>query len=166
MQALEPVPEVLPPPPPPRHRGRGKPNTRSQCSFINKGGTLFLNYCWNEHKRPTLGHKSKNVLSIPLPFIQNVVRIITKEATNVMCLGELSQSHTFSFSITSAQTRSPFSSWICSLTSFICLTAMNLASRLRSSARTSRMFCETRPFIALTFTLKCSWLSKNNSLLI
>lgn len=151
---------------------------------------MFLN-CWNElsitisltllHKRPSpnkntqapqpLGHISKNVPSIPLPFIRSfhfweIVRIITKETTNVMCLGELSQSHTFSFSITSAQTRSPFSSWICSLTSLICLTAMNLASRLRSSARTSRMFCETRPFIALTFTLKCSWLSKSNSLLI
>lgn len=45
--------------------------------------------------------------------------------------------NTFSFSITSAQTRSFFSSSICSFTSLICLTAMNRASCLRASSLTS-----------------------------
>ena len=160
MQALKPVPEVLQPPPPPVMES---PRQEVSAPSSIKERLCFLIAEMNISVQP-LAIRVKMFRQSPSlsfdPFIS------TKEATNVMCLGELSQSHTFSFSITSAQTRSPFSSWICSLTSFICLTAMNLASRLRSSARTSRMFCETRPFIALTFTLKCSWLSKSNSLLI
>ena len=51
---------------------------------------------------------------------------------------------TFSFSITSAQTRSFFSSSICSLMSRICLIAIYLASSLRTCSRTSGITFQPR----------------------
>ena len=89
-------------------------------------------------KFQSLIHWTKNIMSLSYLHGTNNNKCCCFVLTSYMYF------NTFSFSITSAQTRSFFSSSICSLMSRICLIAIYLASSLRTCSRTSGITFQPR----------------------